>query len=129
MPDAGDSFTITLNTSHLRWGTFRYTNTRNRIYGEGYIPIPRRFARAFGIFNSNNHDANIRYNCTSTDGFYNGVLLAQGCSQAHDIYAKQFAEEGNLKGIGAWYAHVNARVGSHIRVTWTSPYDIVIEHF
>lgn len=129
MPKTGDTFVIELKPSHLGWGIYRYTATRDPIYGEGYIPIPRRDAERYGIFNSNDSTANTRYYCVSYDGFYKGVLLAQGCSEAGDIYAKQFAEERNLKGVGSWYASVKAQVGDHVRVTWTAPDAIEIEHF
>lgn len=129
MPKAGDTFVVELKPSHLGWGIYRYTDTRDPIYGEGYIPIPRRYAKKYDIFNSNDYTANTRYYCSSSDSFYNGVLLAQGCSTAGDVYAKQFAEEGNLKGIGSWYASVKSQVGDHVRVTWVAPDVIKIEHF
>ena len=118
MPRAGDTFTVTLKPSHLGWGTYRYTDTRDPIYGEGYIKIPRQYAERFGIFNDNHPTANPRYRCVAVNGCYSGILLAQGCSCAGDVYAKQFAEEGNLKGIGNWYRSVGAQVGGEVRVTF-----------
>lgn len=117
MPRAGDTFTVTLKPSHLGWGTYRYTNTRDPIYGEGYIKIPRQYAERFDIFNDNHPTANSRYHCVAVNGDYSGILLAQGCSSAGDVYAKQFAEKGNLKGIGDWYRSVGAQVGGEVRVT------------
>jgi len=99
MPKAGDSFIVTLKPSHLGWGIYRYTDTRDPIYGEGYIQIPRQYAEKFGIFNYNHPAENSRYHFTAVNGQYSGTLLAQGCSRAGDVYAKQFAEEKNLKGI------------------------------
>jgi hypothetical protein len=127
MPNTGDSYTVTIRKSHLKWGTYRYSNTRDPIYGEGYIRIPLKDARTFGIFNSNNASANTQFNCKSVDGYFNGVLLAQGSNKAGAIYAKQFAEQGNLKGIGNWYAYTKAKVDDQVRVTWISPTDIIIE--
>lgn len=118
MPRAGDTFTVTLKPSHLGWGTYRYTNTRDPIYGEGYIKIPRQYAERFDIFNDNHPTANPRYRCAAVNGRYSGILLAQGCSSAGDVYAKQFAEAGNLKGIGNWYRSVGAQVGGEVRVTF-----------
>lgn len=129
MPRAGDTFTVTLKPSHLGWGTYRYTNTRDPIYGEGYIKIPRQYAERFDIFNDNHPTANPRYRCVAVNGDYSGILLAQGCSYAGDVYAKQFAEEGNLKGIGNWYRSVGAQVGGEVRVTFTSPNSLEIEYF
>ena len=72
--------------------------------------------------------ANPRYRCAAVNGRYSGILLAQGCSSAGDVYAKQFAEEGNLKGIGNWYRSVGAQVGGEVRVTFTSPNSLEIEY-
>ena len=44
------------------------------------------------------------------------------------IYAKQFAEEGNLKGIGDWYDYVGATAGDYVKVVFTSQNYIIIEH-
>lgn len=128
---AGNTYTEQLHPSHLGWGNHRYTNTRDIIYGEGYIHIPKPYARAFDIFNSNYSTTGLGYNlfhASSIDGFLNDVpLLAQGCSTAGDIYAKQFSVQGNLKIIGAWYASQNATTNNSVRVTWTSPTDILLE--
>ena len=128
MPRAGDAFIVTLKPSHLGWGIYRYTDTRDPIYGEGYIKIPRRYAEEFDIFNDNHPTANPRYYCVAINGCYSGILLAQGCSRAGDIYAKQFAEEGNLKGIGDWYRSVGAQEGGRVKVTFTSPNSLQIEY-
>ena len=53
MATAGNTYTITLKKAHLEWGTHRYTGTRAQIYGEGYLPIPKARATAFGVYNSN----------------------------------------------------------------------------
>lgn len=63
----------------------------------------------------------------SADGLYRGVLRAQGCNRAGDIYAKQFSGDGDLKATGSWYASIGADVGDMLRVTWTSSTDIEIE--
>lgn len=132
MPSAGDSFTITLKQTHLEWGTHRYTSSRDKIYGEGYIPIPSHVAHRLNIFNSNYHAEGLGlnlYNCISSDGFFEGTLKAGGCSRAGDIHAKQFHGSGNLKALGAWFARCNAQIGDQVKVTWTSPTDLIIEHF
>lgn len=131
MAIAGNTYTIQLGYSHLGWGNHRYTNSRDIIYGEGYIPLPKRYARTFNIYNSNNPTTGLSYNlfrASSTDGFLNNVtLLAQGCSTAGDIYAKQFSVQGDLSMIGAWYASQNATANNSVRVTWISPTDIILE--
>lgn len=132
MAYAGASYTITLCRSHLEWGTYRFTGTRNQIYGEGYIPIPAHVARSLNLLNNNGTgDRNVPgvniFNCVSADGFYHGHLRAQGCKSAGDIYAKQFAGDKALKAIGSWYAQIGAQVGDMVRVTWTSATDIIIE--
>lgn len=128
MPQIGDTFIVTIRPSHLGWGTYRHTDTREPIYGEGYIKIPRKYAKKFGIFNANHPTADPRYYCSAVNGNYSGILLAQGCSKAGDIYAKQFAESGNLKGIGGWYRSVEAQVGRQVKVTFTSANSLQIEY-
>lgn len=131
MPTPGSTFTIRLKPSHLGWGNYRYTNSRDIIYGEGYIPIPKRYALAYSIFNSNHSPNGLGinlYHASSTDGFLNNVsLLAQGCKEAGDIYAKQFSVKGNLRIIGSWYANQHATTANSVKVTWTSPVDIILE--
>lgn len=127
MPKAGDSFVVRLKDTHVDWGEYRYTNTRDIIYGEGYIPIPRSKAKKFQIYNTNGSGSLPLYDCSSIDGFYQGVLLAQGSSKKGDIYAKQFAEYKNLKGLGHWFSDVGAGPGDRVEVVFTSPASLTIE--
>jgi hypothetical protein len=128
MPNINDTYIVILKRAHLEWGTHRYSLTRNRIYGEGYLQLPVQYARAFGIFNSNQAGANTVYTCDSVDGFLkNERLLASGSSQAGAIYSKQFQGHGNLRAIGQWYHHVHAQIGDRVQVTWTSPTHMLIE--
>lgn len=53
MAHAGDSYVITLKLPHLKWGSYRYTNSRGIVYGEGYIPIPSNIAYTFNLYNQN----------------------------------------------------------------------------
>ena len=129
MPKAGQKFIVELKRPHLGWGTYRYTNTREPIIGEGYIKIPRRFAIDFEIFNSNHPTANPLYHCQALNGDFSGILLAQGCNVAGDPYAKQFAEANNLKGLGNWYMSVGAQEGGCIEVIFTSPNSLTIRYF
>ena len=55
MAHAGNSYTITLSLSHLKWGEYRNPTNRNIVYGEGYIPIPKSAAQQFGIFKATPH--------------------------------------------------------------------------
>lgn len=64
--------------------------------------------------------------CHSADGHFQGTLRAQG-NQDQTTYAKQFSADGNLRAIGRWYANIGAVPGDIIRVSWTSPTDILIE--
>ncbi|QTE67649.1 hypothetical protein JNO48_10640 [Clostridiales bacterium] len=131
MARTGDSYTVVLKDSHIKWGTYRNTETREPVPLEGYIPIPKECAVEFNILNSNGTDKrdifgqNLFY-CRSEDGFFEGVLKAQGSSDAGDIYAKQFAENDNLKGLGYWFRDIGAEVGSRVRVSWTSSDSVVI---
>lgn len=131
MAKAGDTFTVTLKKAHLEWGSYRHTNSRGIVYGEGYIKIPAPDAYRYGLLNSNGTGGldilgqNI-FNCRSADGLFSGELKAQG-DQADDIFAKQFAGNDNLKAIGDWYYAIGATVGDKIKVTWVSPTDLIIE--
>lgn len=132
MAQKGNSYTIVLKQPHLEWGVHRYTNSRGTVYGEGYIPIPAAYARAFNLLNQNGTNysdvlGENLFNCVSADGLLAGILRAQGNSGAGDIYAKQFSGDGDLKALGDWFYAVGANVGDRIEVRWTSPTDIVIE--
>lgn len=128
MPNAGDEYTVILKEAHLKWGTHRNTDSRDRIDGEAYIPIPADVARQFNIYNSNHTGANTRYKYKTESEDFAGTLLAQGCSERGDVYAKQFSESGNLQGIGDWYRHVNAVVGGKVTVHWDTASDITISY-
>lgn len=124
MASAGDIYTVTLKESHLDWGEYRNPTNRVPISGEGYIPIPRQYAEAYKIYNSNYKLNGFGYNlfyASSADGYLQDVtLLAQGCSEKGDIYAKQFSVKGDLQAIGSWYNYMNAHPGSEVIVEWTS---------
>lgn len=131
MAHAGDHYTKDLKPSHLGWGDTRYTDSRPIIHGEAYIPIPKQFAQAYSVFNSNHSPQGLGSNiflASSKDGFLQNVeLLAQGCSEAGDPYAKQFSVRGDLKIMGAWYQRRNAHVGTVVSVEWISPTEIVLD--
>ena len=129
MARTGDSFIVHLTPSQLGWGDERYTNSRAIRYCEGYLAIPKQYAKAFDLFNSNYTNGkdvlgkNI-FNCTTNDNFLNCQLKSQGCSKSGDIYAKQFAGNDNLRTLGSWYAHIHANVGDQIEVLFLSPTEI-----
>lgn len=132
MANTGDTFTIELNRSQLEWGTFRFTGSRGLRYGEGYLKIPKSDARACRLFNNNHTSGNDIwgeniFHATSVDGLFDGPLRSEGCTSAGDPLAKQFAGDKDLMALGYWYAQVNAQVGDRVRVTFTSPTDIVLE--
>lgn len=132
MPKAGDSFVVEVLDIHVGWGTYpkRRSPTRSSTPGEGYIKIPKPEAIKFNIFNSNMMGANTLYSVTTKNGCpIEEMLLAQGCSQQGDIYAKQFSAQGNLKAIGGWYASVHAQPGGHVEVCFTSPTSLTIRYF
>lgn len=128
---ANNSYIVEIKEAHIMWGEYhpsRHSHSRREIYGEGYIQIPSDVAYKFNIFNSNNpFGISARYYCTSYDSYYDGWLLAQG-NQSNPIYAKQFAEEGNLKRIGDWYDYVGATAGDYVKVVFTPQNHIIIEH-
>ena len=131
MANAGDSYTISLRPSHLDWGEYRNTFSRDSIPGEAYIPIPSGVAKDLYLLNNNGTGKQdilgkniFRY--TTSDGCFRGLLRAQGSSAGGSIYAKQFSADKNLKEIGRWFDYIGAKEGTHIKVEWTSPYDIVL---
>ncbi|HFU4095086.1 TPA: hypothetical protein ACGO7S_001879 [Streptococcus suis] len=101
------------------------------IIGECYIPIPAHCARQYEIYNSNHThgkeiwDQNI-FNGQSTDEYFNGIVKTSGNSQAGDIYAKNLSGQGNLKASSDWFNHMEATVGTEIRVKWISATDILL---
>lgn len=131
MARTGNSYVVTMEKAHLEWGSYRHTDSRGVVYGEGYILIPASYAREYELYNSNYTDGqdtlgkNI-FNFRTADGFLSGVLKSQGSRNAGNIYAKQFSVDDDLKALGDWYAHVNMQVGDKVEVRFTSPTDIVI---
>ncbi len=121
MPKKGDEYTVALGKTHLGWGTHRYTTTRDVIYEEGYLKIPKPVAEKFDIYMSNKVGVNIIYNFST-----NEKLKASGCSTKGDIYAKNFAGNGDLKLLGKWFTHIKAKVGDEIKISFTSPTDIIL---
>ena len=129
MPKSGDQYTITLKETHLDWGNHRYTATRDIIYDEGYIPIPKDKAVAFEIYNVNESRANNIYTFSTADKFFTDEQLkASGCSEAGDRYAKQFHGNENLKLLGSWFTNCSAKVGDTITVTFTGPNSLILKH-
>lgn len=131
MARRGDTFTVELGNSQIAWGTYRNPTNRELIHGEGYIPIPKKYSVEFEIFNSNNVRTGLGYNefyVSSRDGFLNNeILLAQGCSSAGDIYAKNFSIKGDLKRLGSWFAYSGASVGSRVEVEFISETEIILD--
>ena len=132
MANTGDSYIVTIKRPHLEWGEYRYTDSRGVVYGEGYIKIPAKEARRLDLLNTiGTHGGDVwgenLFNCMSADGRFSCVLRAQGCSNAGDPYAKQFAGDNNLKALGDWYYSMGAQIGDQVKVTWASPTDIIID--
>ena len=133
MACTGDSFTVRLGCTHLGWGTYRYTDTRDPIPRETYIKIPKFYAERFNLCNSNYTNGqdilgiNI-FNCISDDETFHCTLKASGCSSAGSIYAKNFHGQGNLKALTPWFDSWHAQPGDLVTLTWTSPNDIILSH-
>ena len=119
MPKTGDCYTVHLKKAHIDWGRHRYTHTRERIAGEGYVQIPKRYAEMYGIRKGD------CFTATFADGFASFEARAAGNSTAGDIWAKQFQGDGDLKAFGRWYASCGAEIGDVVSVTFTAP-DVVL---
>lgn len=135
MAQAGDVFEVELRACHLDWGDdTRHTRTRASRSGEAYIPIPSYESHEIGIYNSNYSNVGLGYNqfnVVSVDNFFNNetndIMLAQGCSEAGSVYAKQFSIRNNLRRLGEWYRYNNARPGDVVRVSWVDENNIILE--
>jgi len=121
MSKTGDYYSVSLKEAHIDWGRHRYTHTRERIAGEGYVPIPKRIAEMYDIQKGD------CFTATFTDGFPSFTARAAGNSAAGEIWAKQFQGDGDLKAFGRWYAHCGAQVGDTVRVIFTSANSILFE--
>ena len=115
MPNTGDCYTIKLKKAHLNWGTYRRRMTRARIRGEGYVPIPKQYAEAFGIRRGK------RFTAVFADGFPSFTARAAGNSSKGSILPKQFQGDGDLKAFGRWFTHGGAREGDTVQATFTAP--------
>ena len=101
MAQQGDRYVVELKEPHLQWGEYRYTDTRETVKDEGYIPIPLNDARRLELVNSN-----------ATGG--------------KDILGKNLFRD--LRAIGLWYKYIGAHVGTEIEVFWRTPEDIVLSY-
>ena len=107
-------YEITLKKTHINWGVYRHTDTRDKIPEEGYIPIPLNIAKEYNIFNSGNIT---NYQIYSEDEFLKGdIVIPSGSNEKGSIYAKQFQGKGNLKLIGKWYQQLNASPGDKLHI-------------
>jgi len=127
MPKAGDKFTVTLRNNHIGWGTVRKTNTRGRVKGESYLPIPIVYARKFSITNLHEKVRSNIYTFSTKDGFYtNQELKASGCRKKGDKLAKNLHGNNNLKLLTPWYTHIGAKKGTQITIEFLSPTEILL---
>lgn len=121
MPEIGNSYTVTLQETYIKWGEYRHTDSRERIINEVYLPIPADKVREFNIYNSDKIGANTEYDVITSDNFLiNGKLKAQGCVTAGAEYAKNLSGSWNLKLLAPWMNHIEAKVGDKIKIEWMS---------
>lgn len=122
----GTSFVTQLKKAHLEWGTHRYTSSRGFVYGEGYLQIPSNVADNYNITNNKNQSQSAVYKFSTSDNFYiDEELLASG-NQSEKEFAKQFQGNGDLKLLGAWFAHVNAEEGDEVLVEFIEQNEILL---
>lgn len=131
MPNAGDCFQVQLSNTHISWGTHRYTDSRDSIQCEVYLPIPAKYARSYDIYNSNHDDATaLGINLYKFKAFsdkeevISGVLKSQGCVTKGDVHAKNLSGHGNLKLLSPWIHAAGITVGDTVEVLFTSPTSI-----
>jgi hypothetical protein len=127
MPKTGDYYIATLKKTHVRWGTYRHTNSRPRIRNEGYLPIPIKFAKSFNITNLHNTKQSNVYKFSTSDGLIKDKeLKASGNRTRGDKFAKNLHGNGDLKILGNWYMSINAIIGDEIKVEFLSPTEILL---
>jgi len=127
MPTTGNQYIATLKKTHIGWGTHRTTTSRPKIYNEGYIPVPSKYAKAYTITNLHNKKQSNIYKFSTSDGFLkNEKLKASGNTKKGDIYAKNLHGNGNLKLLGTWFSHIKAQMGDQIKVEFISPSEILL---
>lgn len=114
MAQAGDRYEVQLKEAHLDWGRYRHTNTRDRISGEGYVQIPRQWAKEYDICIGD------KFQAFFEDGYPSFVARASGNSRKGDVWAKQFQGDGDLKAFGRWFESVGAGVGDFVVVTFAA---------
>ncbi|WP_298151467.1 hypothetical protein [Flavobacterium sp.] len=130
MPTAGNFYIATLKKTHLGWGIHRRTKTRTARQNEGFLPIPSKYSIAFNITNFHNQQQSATYHFSTSDGFIkNKLLLASGNKVRGDIFAKNFHGKGDLKLLGYWFQHINAKIGDHIKVEFLSSTEILLTHW
>jgi len=118
-----------LGKLYTEWGTRRpkrNTESRPEVNDEAYISIPLADAQRLGIYMSNQIGARTEYDWVSADGNHRGILKAQGCVAANDIYAKQFAPPGNLKGLKNFIEDNGLRDKVTIRVDIIAPFTLIL---
>jgi hypothetical protein len=102
MPKKGDKFQT---NTYQNWGEYnpkRISHSRHPEQDEAYITIPKQFAKQFDIRMSNDPDANTDYKAHDSKGNLICTLKAQGCSTKGDVFAKQFAGNGDLSALRSW---------------------------
>lgn len=128
MPKTGDYYIAILKKTHVRWGTYRHTNSRAKIRNEGYLPIPSKFALSYNITNLHNikQQSNI-YKFSTSDRFLEDQeLKASGNRKRGDKFAKNLHGNGDLKLLGTWYKAINAIIRDKIKVEFLSPTEILL---
>lgn len=127
MPKAGNTFTVVLKKTHVKWGEHRNTNSRKRRRNEGYIPIPANYARGYYITNLHETKQSNVYLVNTSDGFLtNEKLKASGCSKKGDKYAKNLHGNNDLTLLGNWFERTNTNPGDKIEVKFVSPTEILL---
>ena len=100
------SYYIRLKSTHIVWKR----NTGKRKNGEGYLPIPAKFAYLYAIKKGET------FQCRDDENGISFELQAEGSQNRHE-YAKQFAGKGTLKVLYDWYKDKGAIEGDYVIVT------------
>ncbi len=121
MPTAGDSYTVTIQPSHIDWGNEpRNPTNRPIIDGESYVAIPVRYARMFNIFRGST------YRASFTNGSPSINIKSAGNGTLDGEYGKQFEGIGHgaCKAFTPWYVSCDAQVGDSVLVEFLSETEV-----
>ncbi|MCK2001038.1 hypothetical protein MZM54_06475 [[Brevibacterium] frigoritolerans] len=124
MNRSGNYFDVEMKKAHLNWGTEGASRTKKlRNPFEVYIPISMEFAKLYEIKTGE------IFNCSSSDGYFQGPLKATGSQGNANEYGKNFYKDGDLRSLGYWLKdRLKAKIGDIVRIEFVDEHSILLTH-